>query len=143
MKRIKATIAAASLLVLQQPAAAQDASALPPVIDCTEVVHAEANDENSSYDVIRTRDREFSITFAEDAPGQFYMIGPLGMTNLVTHVGDNHVHFIEVTAVGNMNLTTIMTIPENGKYPAVHSRHPVIWDKLVPSQYLLSCVARR
>jgi hypothetical protein len=143
MKCIKATAAAAALLLLQQPAAAQNTWALPPVIDCTEVVHVEANDENSNYEITRTRDREFSITFAEGAPGQFSMIGPLGMTSLITHAGDNFVHFIEVTGVGNMNVTTIATVPQNGKYSAVHSRHPVIWDKLIPSQYLLSCVARR
>jgi len=74
--------------------------------------------------------------------GDYVMIGNLGMTELATIRVDFALQLIERTPIGNVNLTTILLSPVDGVYQAVHSRHSVILDGLVPSQTLLACRAR-
>lgn len=111
----------------------------PATLDCVETVHAEANDELTAY---ASKQGSLRLTFAMQAGGDYAMIGNLGMTELATLRVDFALQLIERTPIGNLNLTTILLSPEDGVYQAVHSRHSVIFDGLVPSQTLLACRAR-
>lgn len=127
-----------ALAVTETPAAGQT-NQLPPTLDCIEVVHAEADDALKAYS---SKSGRFAVTFARKTDGDYTMVGNLGTTDLVTMRGNGFVQLLERTPAGTLNLTTIMTEPEGGRFRAIHSRHPIIFGQLVPSQYVLSCVPR-
>ena len=112
---------------------------LPATIDCLEVVHASANDDLTAYASVRDA---FALTFARQESGEYEMIGKLGSAELETVRGEGFTQFIELTPLGGVTLTTILSKSVNGSYTAVHSRHSVIGGHLVPSQTILSCSGR-
>ena len=117
------------------------AEELPSTLDCVEVIHAQANDELTNFEI--TRDKTFEITFAMVSDDEWIMTGNAGATPLVKIDGPGVVHFLESTPLGTINITQIETTLANGKYRAVHSRHPTLLGEIFPSQWLLSCKARR
>jgi hypothetical protein len=119
------------------PASAQE---LPWTLDCKEVIHAEAKDNLTDYDVGKSK--RFELTFSRRAADDWVMIGNLGTVPIVALAGPGVVHLFETTPVGAINVTQISTTGDQDEYPAVHSRHTVIWGEQVPSQYLLRCRGR-
>jgi hypothetical protein len=113
---------------------------LPQTIDCSEVVHAQANDSVTNFEI--TRDKKFEITFSMISADEWIMSGNAGATPLVKIDGPDVVHFLESTPLGTVNITQIETTLKDGKYRAVHSRHPAIFGDIFPSQWLLTCEAR-
>ena len=126
-----------SLSLFALPAAAQD---LPWTLDCMEVIHAEANDNLDGYKV--RKDRNFQLTFSRQSEDAWIMVGNLGSVPVVAVPGDGVVYLFETTPVGAINVTQVSTVSADGAFPAVHSRHTVIFGALAPSQYLLSCTGR-
>jgi hypothetical protein len=143
MKLRVAIAAAVTMAMAQGVTMAQEEHRLPPAFDCTEVARAEANDENTGYEPKRPLERVLEFTFAERDPGQYALIGALGMSDMPVRIdGQEVVHLIEISDIGNVNVTTIAIVPLGRRYSAVHSRHPAIGGLLAPSQFLLSCAAR-
>jgi uncharacterized protein YuzE len=78
---------------------------------------------------------DFKLTFLVDEKAdKAYILGNNG-SNEVANIyrGDGRT-FIEITGTGNVMTTTIT--PE---LEAVHSRHSVMFGKLIPSQYYGKC----
>lgn len=113
---------------------------LPVTLDCVEVVHAEANEQLTSYKS-RRDEPAFSLTFARSGEG-WAMVGNLGVGYIDAIDGVESVTLIEKTPWGTLNVTAIGKRARNGVYKAVHSRHTIPDGNFAPSQYLLDCNAR-
>ena len=125
------------LCLFALPSSAQE---LPWTLDCSEVIHAEANDALDDYKV--RKERKFVLTFSRQSADEWIMVGNLGTVPILAIQGSGVVHLFETTPTGAINVTQISTRSTAGGYPAVHSRHTVILGELVPSQYLLRCQER-
>jgi len=67
-----------------------------------------------------------------------HMVGNLGLAEVVAHVGDRAVTFLEFLPTGVVQSTTIVLATG----AAVHSRHSIIGKEFAPSQYLGACSSR-
>jgi len=78
---------------------------------------------------------EFILDFLIDKEkSKFYMRGNQGIEEINGISSIDGINFIEITAVGNLMLTTIDNYGNS-----VHSRHTIISEKIVPSQYYGTC----
>ena len=92
------------------------------------------SDEDGNHAV----DKPFVLTFIIDSEtGKAYMKGNLGTEDVQIVSGDDSLTFIEITDAGNVMTTTID--PEAN---SVHSRSPVLFGELIPSQYYGACIAQ-
>lgn len=81
---------------------------------------------------------DFKLTFLVDEKAdKAYILGNNGSNEVVNiYRGDGRT-FIEITDTGNVMTTTVT--PE---LEAVHSRHSVMFGKLIPSQYYGKCAVK-
>ena len=78
---------------------------------------------------------DFAIEFTLDAAApQAFVIGNLGMREVMPLIGDRSVSFVEPLDSGASQSTTISADGE-----AVHSRHTILADTLLPSQLYGQC----
>ena len=85
--------------------------------------------------LIRHSANNFSITFRVDSiTGDAFIEGNAGISSVEVHTGDSGITFLERIGSGAVQTTTI---DFNGV--ASHSRHTIIFQDLVPSQYYGTC----
>ncbi len=67
------------------------------------------------------------------------LIGNAGSAGILVMITATGMHFIEVTPVGNLNVTTVFgSLDQSGNFLAVTSRHVDLFGP-VPSQYYGTC----
>lgn len=73
--------------------------------------------------------------------GTARMIGNAGAETVSAVNGMNSIHMIEMTATGNLNITTVFGVHTlSSNFPVVHSRHITLTGSgPLPSQYLGVC----
>lgn len=99
------------------------------VCDYTTVSTSEGHEKVSS---------SFVLTFIVDSDSDnAYMIGNQGTEDVILIAGDDKVTFIEVTDTNNVMSTTIDSVSDS-----VHSRHTVLFGKLLAQQYYGSCTSQ-
>ena len=77
----------------------------------------------------------FDLNFMMDTvTNESFVVGNNGLSSVQNYVGDAGITFVETLGTGAIQTTTIVWAGE-----AVHSRHTIILDDLVPSQYYGSC----
>ena len=82
--------------------------------------------------------RKFVLTFIVDRSShKAYVLGNQGSEEVKLLETSEQLVFIELTATGNIMTTTI-----DSKLQTVHSRHSVLFDGLVPSQYYGNCIIK-
>ena len=95
-------------------------------------------DSIASPDGVQKVDKgEFVLTFILDSETEkAYMLGNVGTEEVSIIPNKDALNFIEVTATGNVMLTTIIW---KGGF-SIHSRHSIIFEVALPSQYYGHCV---
>jgi len=87
--------------------------------------------------------QEFSFSLVLDtASDKAYMIGNAGSSELVVIKGLGLVSFVEVTQMGMVNTTSVITLDESqekGTTASVHSRAPALLGEFAPSQNYGHC----
>ena len=84
---------------------------------------------------LREAEDDFVLRFLiDDQTGKAYLVGNAGSSEVEVITGGGFLSFIEITGVGNIMTTTIVS---NGK--SVHSRNSVILGDLLASQYYGTC----
>lgn len=93
----------------------------------------------ASPDGVETVDNgKFILTFIVDSETEkAYMLGNLVTEDVTLILNEDGLNFVEVTDTGNVMLTTII----RGGY-SIHSRHSIISEEAVPSQYYGSCITK-
>jgi hypothetical protein len=71
----------------------------------------------------------------DDLTHKAHVVGNAGLADVVPHIGTYGVTFLEFLSTGVVQSTTI----EFRTGAAVHSRHTIMIDKLMPSQVLGTC----
>lgn len=88
----------------------------------------------SDYDGLQQA-KDFAMEFTYDPLTEdAFLTGNLGVSRVLTVEGGRAISFLEFLSSGAVQSTTIAA---NGA--AVHSRHTIIGEDLVPSQYYGSC----
>ena len=78
--------------------------------------------------------QNFKLEFNVDTiSGQSFMMGNLGMSEVLNFMGSDGISFIEMLDTGSVQTTTVVLLPDSELGSAVHSRHTMI-SGLVPSQ---------
>lgn len=99
-------------------------------------------DKKLTFTIRKTNDR-FEVTFdkLDDPNGNGRMIGNNGTSDVRVSRGAYVTNILELTAAGNMNVTTLGTIDisHGGKVQATHSRHPASPTAILPSQRVGFC----
>lgn len=84
----------------------------------------------------------FVIAAIDRENGSAQLIGNLGATPLAMVPSPNHLHFVEQTQIGSVNLTTIFSeVKDSRGFLAVHSRHTGLPTDPMISQYYGFCKA--
>lgn len=99
---------------------------------------------DAEWNVKANSDR-LELTFAAiDAKNsRAQLIGNQGAETVLVSVGDHTINFLEITASGNQNLTTVFfKRAKSGLFPAVHSRHIAILGEPTVSHYRGYCSPR-
>lgn len=85
---------------------------------------------------LKKAESSFKLEFTIDTvTGDAMMVGNNGMTKVHLIKGSKSVTFLEPLESGSVQTTTVVT--KTGE--AVHSRHTVLTNELVPSQYYGVC----
>jgi hypothetical protein len=72
--------------------------------------------------------------------GTARFVGNIGASDVTASASESGLWFLERTPAGNFNLVTVFaTSTMAPEYPAVMSRHVVVGDEPVPSQYYGTC----
>jgi len=74
--------------------------------------------------------------------GTARMIGNAGAETVTALSRSNSIHLVELTASGNLNVTTVFNTNDSNSsfdYPVVHSRHIDLSGGPLPSQYYGFC----
>jgi hypothetical protein len=125
LKRLTSVVA-----ILFAASISSDAIAGPMTFECTFPISSTFDEGN-----VEVEKGDFKMQFLVDAD-KAYMIGNNGANEVMTIGNDGGVTFIEVTGTGNVMMTTFNN---NG---AVHSRHTIIGETLLPSQYYGTCIKK-
>jgi hypothetical protein len=77
----------------------------------------------------------FNIDSVDTQGKKARMIGNAGSDDVDVLFGADVLHFLEVTPIGNLNVTTIFaSAVKSGKFKSVHSRHVNLIGSPLPSQ---------
>lgn len=79
---------------------------------------------------------KFKITY-DDISNEAFVVGNLGLEPVNVVKGNNQISFVEATSTGNVMITTIIL----SSFEVVHSRHSMVLDKFIPTQYYGECRA--
>ena len=99
-------------------------------------------DNKLTFTIRKANDRmELTFDKLDDPSGNGRVIGNNGTNDVHVLRGVNVINILEVTAVGNINVTTLRTtdMTHGGKVQATHSRHVGTPTALLPSQRVGSC----
>jgi hypothetical protein len=78
---------------------------------------------------------DFKMEFIfDDVTGKAVMVGKIGFTDVDVHIGSGAVSFMEKLGSGAVQNTIISFTGDS-----VHSRHSLLGNKMIPSQYYGKC----
>ena len=84
---------------------------------------------------VKKQEFGFHIDGIDLQQGKARIIGNFGATDLIVKRGVHVVHFIEITPLGNMNITSVFAATsKTHRFKAVHSRHLYMSGGPLPSQ---------
>ena len=99
--------------------------------------------ENGEFKSEKGGNLQFVLASIDPKAGTAQMIGNAGAENLIVLSGKSNMHFVEQTAVGNINLTSVYTqAAPDGRFVSVHSRHVGTSGDPMISQYLGFCTGK-
>jgi hypothetical protein len=83
------------------------------------------------------QDANFVLKFSVDTVTQKgFLTGNQGVTEVSVVIGDSGITFLEILPTGVVQATTV-----SNSGSSVHSRHTIIADHLLPSQYFGKCTS--
>lgn len=134
-------IVVAALLISAVPAAAQQPP-LPGALVCSfKTVAAGTLDQAGGYEAGKPSTMDFTIAAIDSRAKTAQMVGNVGTSRLWVVLGTGSVNFVEPTPAGNLMLTTVI-LQGDGPFGAIHSRHTVMSDHAVVTQYVGTCEPR-
>jgi hypothetical protein len=88
---------------------------------------------------VASQNHTMDLEFVHDTTiNKAHMVGNNGLAEVLAHVGDRAVTYLELLPTGAVQSTTISL--KTGA--AVHSRHSIISGEFIPSQYRGTCSNR-
>lgn len=136
------TLLVVGLMWMAAPAFAEER--VPSALVCSLKAKSSGTLERTGEFAPGTHDDRMQFTFAaiDLEAGTAQVIGNQGASNIYAMQGSDSINFIERTISGNINLTTVFLGEGGGPFGAVHSRHVVMLDAAVVSQYVGTCDAK-